>query len=415
MRIRKRAFFEILFPLMTLFFITIGTSFINDMGGAYLRWLFFACVFLYVLLNRRILAYVDVNWRVIFLFYLSWCVLTVLWSDAPMLSLSKSSLFALNSIILLSAGSAWVIQYGVGRAFDWLWFILLAGLASGLLGGASHNSFDSYTNFALYSGLNGNSNAFGFIISIVSPLVFFKLYQYKKLTVQFWFWVCIFLLEIHYLISSYSRSSIVIFLSITGFYVISLPLSKKIIITLCIFFGLLGVLVMMPVSYLESAILSHVFKSNSPVYAETLNTITHSRNKVWKQSVDQAKKGGLIGGGFSVTIGDKFSDQDLSSRKYGREKGNSQLAIMEETGVIGLTLYGIMLILLFYTIIPLYLRSTGMQRVAMGLGIGALVGLLVQSCVEGWWDSAAGPEMISFWALLGVVFGLAYVQKKELT
>jgi hypothetical protein len=136
----------------------------------------------------------------------------------------------------------------------------------------------------------------------------------------------------------------------------------------------------------------------------------HSREDVWRLSFDNAIKGGVFGAGFAVTIGD--TDFKLASQKrYGREKGNSQLAILEETGAIGLLLSSMVIILFYIHSFFYYVRLRGDDKVIMGLVLGSISGLLMESIVEAWWDSL-GPEVICFWMLVGVVFGMIHLSKQ---
>jgi len=414
MHIRKRSFFEITFPLAVVFFICIGTSFLDAMGDSRLRWIFLAIVFLYLFLNKKLLSCINYPWKILLFVYLIWCISTTLWSEVPILSLVKSTFFAVDIVVMLSAGSLWVIKYDYDRSFHWLFLVLVVVWLSGFLGGASEGSLDSFGSFNLYQGLTDNANAFGFTVAIISPLIFLKLYQHKANRWPFLAWFVILLVNIHFLFLSFSRSSIAIFLCIASFFVLSLPLSKKILMAFSLFFGISLMLLMLPASYLKTEVTAHIVKFNGDIIDPNAPLVFQSRSLVWKKSIEQAKKGGIVGGGFAVTIGDKnFSINNLSGVGYGREKGNSQFEIMEETGIIGLILYGLILISFFVHVIPYYRRITGHDKVAMGLALGAIVGLLVESIVEGWWDSAAGPEVICFWTLVGSVYGMIYLQKKR--
>lgn len=412
--IRKRSFFEIAFPLTVVFFVCIGTRFVNAVGASHLRWVFVFLLFLYLWLNKKLLIHINYRWKILLFIYLVWCVSTILWSEVPLVTISKSSMFTFNIIVMLSAGSLWVIKFGFERSLDWLLLILAVALSSGFLGGAAEGSIDPYDGFNLYSGLSGGANDFGFMLAIATPLLFWKLYQYKTNKLRFVIWFSALVIDIHFLLASYSRSSIVIFTCVLAFFSLSLPLSKKILVSISSFFFIIIVLIITPVSYLENMVTNHIIKSNGSIIDPNSSAILQSRSLVWKQSYQQAEKGGIIGGGFSVTIGDKnFSDKNLDQNNgaYGREKGNSQLAIMEETGIIGLVLYAIMLLSFIAYVIPYYLRMKGSDKVAMGVVLGAIFGLLLESIVEGWWDSAAAPELIYFWTLVGVAHGMIYLDR----
>lgn len=414
MWVRKRTFLEIIFPITVVFFTCVGTSFIDAIHATVLRWIFDFILFLYLFLNKKLLLCLK-DWQKILLFsYLIWCVSTTAWSEVPILSFTKSIVFASNVIIMISAGSFWVIKYGFKRSFDWLALLLIVVLFSGFLGSAHTGSASNW-----YTGSEKNANAFGFLVAIVSPLIFWKLYLHKTHKLMLFGWLFIMLVDVRFLFISYSRSSIAIFMCTLAFFVISLPFSKKILLTLLSFFCIIILLIMTPVSYLESIITNHIVKSYGQVSTIDTKDVFHSRNSVWKKSMEQAKKGGVMGGGFAVTIGDKniSSTQLINGAagrvRYGREKGNSQFEIMEETGIVGLILYALILISFFAYVIPYYLRFKGPEKVAMGLSFGVITGLLLESIVEGWWDSSAGPELICFWTLVGIVYGMIYLRKKQ--
>lgn len=413
MRIRKRSFFEIVFPLTVVFFVCIGTSFIDNIGSFYLRWVFIFLLFLFLFINKKILIYITYWWKALLLIYLLWCVSTTLWSQVSLLTFSKSALFAFNIITLLSAGSLWVVRYGFERCLNWLWLILICAFLAAFLGGGS-NSVDSYGAFNLYTGLLRNANAFGFLMAIISPLIFLKLYVTRKKKWLFFSWLLALIIDVRFLMISYSRSSIAIFLCVFAFFCLSLPFSKKILIAISSFFCIMIFLMIIPMSYIDFAILNHIAKVNGGASQLSKKYIFQSRKLVWKKSIEQAKKGGIMGGGFAVTIGDNHvTDKGLSSEAYGREKGNSQLAIMEETGIIGLIFYALILISFFSYAIPYYIRQQGTAKIFMGITLGAIVGLLLESVVEGWWDSAAGPEVICFWTLVGVIYGMIHLYRKK--
>lgn len=397
----------------------MGTSFMDRLGDSYFRWIGDIFLFLYLFLNKKFLIFIN-PWFIFFLFiYLAWCLLTTSWSEVPFLSFVKSSSFIFNVIVMLSIGSLWVFKFGYKCSLNWLFFVLVATLLSGMLGEGTNNltKIDSGV-IDLYSGLTGSANQMGFLSGITASFVLLKLYFNKENKLMFSSWFIIFIVLLYYLLGTYSRSAMAIFICAAGFFFISLPLSKKILIGVTSFFCLLLFLVMTPANYLENLFFMHIVKFGGVADSATsmTNQMLSSRALVWQKSYQQALKGGLVGGGFAVTIGeDDFSKKHIASgAEYGREKGNAQYAIMEETGVLGLVLYSIILITFFSCVIPYYLQLKGSNRVVMGVVLGLIIGLLVESIVEAWWDSAAAPEMILFWLLVGVTFGMTHLQKRKL-
>ena len=139
----------------------------------------------------------------------------------------------------------------------------------------------------------------------------------------------------------------------------------------------------------------------------------YTREEVWSKSFEQAKKGGWFGGGYGVTIGDKDFKGGLTAVGYGREKGNSQLAINEETGLIGLGIYLLSLFVLFKRLIGEQLRlKCSRAGVLLGIVTGTLFGMIMQSVFEAWWVAPGSPESLYFWTLTGVALGITSETKR---
>jgi O-antigen ligase len=139
--------------------------------------------------------------------------------------------------------------------------------------------------------------------------------------------------------------------------------------------------------------------------------VLYTREEVWQVSYDQAKKGGWLGGGYGVTIGETVNANfqgGFTSVGYGREKGNSQLAIVEETGLVGLGIYLASLYLLFARLSKSVLRwPRSPEKMLLSIVVGTLFGMLVGSVFEAWWVAPSSPESVYFWTLAGVALGLA--------
>jgi hypothetical protein len=122
--------------------------------------------------------------------------------------------------------------------------------------------------------------------------------------------------------------------------------------------------------------------------------------------------GGLVGGGYGVSIGDhKVFAGGLTAIGYGREKGNTQMAIVEEVGLVGFAIYLVIHILLLYR-----LQSTasswpsGPHKQVLSLVTGVLMGMMVHSVFEAWWVAPGSPEYVYFWTMAGVAIGLTTYQ-----
>jgi O-antigen ligase len=120
-----------------------------------------------------------------------------------------------------------------------------------------------------------------------------------------------------------------------------------------------------------------------------------------------AKQGGLFGAGYGVSInGGEFSG-GLTTFGYGREKGNTQLAIVEETGIVGLALYMLIVVSLVARLWKAFSAAGDRNlRALIGIVTGSIVGELVIGAFEAWWVAPGSPESIWFWAMVGVALGL---------
>ena len=194
-----------------------------------------------------------------------------------------------------------------------------------------------------------------------------------------------------------------IFISTITFFIFSSGLRRK------------RTIVLASISFL---LVSGVLFFSSLTYTNLLHKgakvdVLESRRDVWDATYLAALQGGWLGSGYGVTIGGaEFSlSGGLSLVNYGREKGNSQLAVIEETGVVGFIFYLLLLVIFFQQAFHCYAVSQGDKKVMMGLILGTMLGLTLQSIVEAWWGAPASPEAIYFWSLFGIVVGIMRTTK----
>ena len=83
-------------------------------------------------------------------------------------------------------------------------------------------------------------------------------------------------------------------------------------------------------------------KAFNKIVLKDFNTVLESRTYLWEPSVKAAKIGGLVGLGYGISEPNILvpgTGSHYESERYIREKGNSLLALIEETGIIGLILF----------------------------------------------------------------------------
>jgi O-antigen ligase len=186
------------------------------------------------------------------------------------------------------------------------------------------------------------------------------------------------------------------------FAVMALTANKKIVLILALALGVSGTVIIAP-QVQESLYNRVVVKGNSE------GEIFYSRYKPWSDSYHAALQGGYFGLGYGVSAGHKEFELGLTAETYGREKGNAQLAIWEETGLVGLTLYTILFLAIFKTFFRAYRAAQGNNdlRVMLGIVGGAALGMIFESVFEAWWVAPGSIESAGFWAIVGIGAGIS--------
>ena len=397
----KRSYWLFLFPLTLMAFVGPVISYVNVVFTTTTRWLAALALTVVVIATGRAVSIFRGPVGLTAIAYLAWCMLTYLWSEVPQLTMMKSVALALVVISMLVGGQQWVARFGWFRAMDYLFPILALALFAAVFGQDAIEFGDE--DLALYTGLAGNPNMLGSLMNMVIPLILWQCYRFRQQRRLLVAWLAVLAIVLVALLLSISRASIVaaavaiiVFLFAVGIRRNALAYGLAAIVAVGACLAIPGL-----VDTLEQR---YVKKSASDPEAD----IFASRQDVWEESYDLALKGGFLGGGFGVTIGDEDFAGGFTAVGYGREKGNSQLAIMEETGIVGLALYVAFLIVLFRMALIPFRQSVDRNMKVMGsLVLGALAGLTAQSLFEAWWVAPGSPEAAYFWALCGVATGLA--------
>lgn len=131
---------------------------------------------------------------------------------------------------------------------------------------------------------------------------------------------------------------------------------------------------------------------------------------LWEPSFEAAKLGGVLGLGYGVSAPEiktpALTGSHYEDGRYIREKGNSILAVIEETGFVGLILFLLPVIYISLKSFRIkYLKFTDNHAIL----ISALVSLLIHAQFEAWW---VGPGSIQFPIFLIIVFSfLPHIKK----
>ena len=392
-----------LFPLTICGFAAAGVGGLDAAFTTSTRWLGLLALALFLLSRRQWLQGMRLNYAPALVGWLTWNIATTLWSEHPALSLVKSSAMALSVITLVSGGFYWV-RSRPGSPLSYLAPLAGVALFAGLAGAGSFvwNS----AGVRLYRGLSSNANYLGMLAAVSLTYPLFALHRARArreswLIFAFWLLVALALAALLWLSGSRAAALAAATL-VLAFSIAATPRRVVFRSAVCVIF-VAGAVLLSPAKVTTAVsrpIVSFATKGRPDVL--------FSRRTVWGRSARAAREGGVAGLGFGVNAGapGKFQIGDLTTGGYARQKANSQLAIIEETGLIGLAAYVIVLTQLFATLLVGLGRVDSSVRVELFLVVGALAGMVIHSVFEGWGTSPGSMESVLFWATAGVGGGL---------
>jgi|GEM_PF-1030494 len=408
--IRRPVFIKYFLPFFCMGWVGVALSFFKGIFTGDARWLFLLILFLFLMTRKKLARLFDKRLALLFFTYGSWCLLTSLWSIVPVLSVVKSTLFFFAICTLVFAGIEWVKFYPWQSALSYLWALAFISLLSALLG--LHSPTDgNYYHGAMMT--RAASNIFGFMMAASLPFFLWTTYEKWDRKAERFVWLATVAVMVFFTFFSMSRASITMVFTIMLCFFLSLQSSKKVKLLSCAIFVAVGALIFSPAvtTKLVNLVGGYVYKGNlqSSHQGEALMSIFSSRTALWQSSYVGAVEGGWSGLGFGACyLKENFNlTQGLTTAGYAREKGNSQLAIIEETGLIGFSLYLILLAYLISRFIRLYITVQSRdQRVLVAILAGSFLGMLLQSVFEGWWYAPGAPEFGYFWLLVGIMRGI---------
>lgn len=128
------------------------------------------------------------------------------------------------------------------------------------------------------------------------------------------------------------------------------------------------------------------------------------RNILWEPSYQAALNGGFIGLGYGITDPTVASNYKKQNRfdELKREKGNSILALVEETGIIGLVLFLLPFLFLIREIFLISFKNSQflISNFEFILPFAFLLTFLVHAQFEAWWVGVSSFYLIVFLTMI---------------
>lgn len=397
--IRASAVRGAIFPLTVFAFSAVGIEYFAVVFSTDTRWLFLAALGAALLPSARLFDILNTKAGLPILLFGLWALLTSLWSIVPELSLLKGIASLSAMFVFSAAGYCWSRGWTSLPGVSYL--APLAGAA--LVASFSGTTVRIGDHVELYEGLAGNPNYLGLIVTAASPATLYMAYRAMTVGRNLPLRLIAVALNLAFAVLLWrtgSRSSMACAAFIVAFAVFAMGISRTLtvgVVAVCLA-GTTAIIV----PEVQQRAYEHLVMKYSPD-----GDVFFSRRLPWQKSVEAAEHGGWVGLGFGTSYGDTNFSIDLSAAGYGREKGNSQLAIVEEIGIVGLVLYCVLIAALALEFAGGFRRLRDRDtRMQLGLVGGLAAGLLVQSCFEAWWTSPGSVESALFWSSVGVGLGL---------
>lgn len=392
------------FPFVLAALVLCGTYLYPPLFNGTTRWLFVLSAFLLACVSKHARFAWKTRTFVFLLIYLAWCLLTATWSEIPELSLYKVAAAFLVMPGMFTLGFVWMMQKkrseDATKSVLWLVPATLVVALSGRTGQGLLEQGQGY-----YAGLTGNSNYLGWMMAVSLPFLVWRAFDRSTPPRQRWVFWALSAVCGYYLLLSQSRAAMIIaFCSFPGFFISSG--SGKRVKMIGIFLSLLIAAFLSIPNLFDFAYSKFILKGTGDDLAYAYE---QSRGNVFEDSLDMAIRGGLFGAGYGISIGSPpFGYRGgLTAVGYGREKGNSPLAIVEETGVVGLVLVVLLLWRIFAAALSAYRLSRNQKdRSIVGMLTGLLLGMVLHSNFEAWWVAPGSAESLFFWGITGMSYAL---------
>jgi hypothetical protein len=389
-----------LLPFLFAAIPTCGTSLLPAVFNGTSRWGFLLLGFAWVLMHFG--KFQTIRSAAVFkllLLLVFWCFVTSIWSEIFLLSFYKSLAFALVVLTMFTLGASWGRKVAIHEALNCFGLFFVVVLLTSLLG----RDQLEFGEVSMFTGLSGNPNYMGFLMATALPFGFWKAYTaaspgHRRT------WLLLNGFVFYHLLISHSRASMLLSAFIVAGFMLGTGLKKYFLHIVIAVFAVVVTVLVFPET-IDVIYEQYVLKGSEKSVA-----FENSRGLAYNLSYDAALVGGVTGLGNGISVGADPSRYQggFSSVGYGREKGSSVLAIVEETGLIGLFFVMTFVLTLFFSAIKLrkYLRANSLIRVVFSMLAGLFLGLVIYSNFEAWWVAPGSAESVLFWGISGVFFGM---------
>ncbi len=203
------------------------------------------------------------------------------------------------------------------------------------------------------------------------------------------------------MLATHSRAALGSFLLLVLFAGLQMKLGRKLVLAYA------GLLILISLYAMRPSTFDFIYHSYVNKRADTMLA---SRGEQMEDSWEAAKEGGVFGEGFGVSVGMSQYWEFTTFSRISREKGNSLLAIVEETGLVGLSFYVAMLFAMFMAIRKYGRTLDPEKKFVANIAMGYFLASLLHGQFEAWFLSF-GPDVSVYWGTIGLAMG--YLARKS--
>ncbi len=389
-------------PALLVAFSAVGVDGLNAIFTTSVRWGVLASALLIVLSHGLPRSLYSSAFMMASLAFCGWAITSSIWSEWTTITILKSMAFVAVVIGATGAGYLWVRRNAIPAALDALGPLLVIALIAAIKGrGPSSYSWIGEST-QLYQGGTDNPNFLGALSAMAVPLPTWKVMSSTSAPRRIGWALCLVALVVVIGISR-SRAALMIVAFIGGGAAAGIGWRRSIPFAVPAAAVLMVVALLMPRSM--ERVTDEVLYKGSREYGGVLA----SRQQTWGESYDAALQGGAWGVGYGVSLGSEMVLTSMTSAVHlGREKGNSQLGIVEELGLFGLILYLAGTLALFGLLQRAGRASLDTRGAALvKLLLGTLAGMTAHSIFEAWYNAPGSMECVYYWVMAGMAVGVA--------
>lgn len=358
-----------------------------------------------------------------------WAALTSAWSPFFQVSLTRTAYFLLISVTSVLLGFLW----GKNERIDLFGFLLPANIivmtvsVYSLVTSSPANAWKGGHGLG-FMGYAGHQNILASAIVFTIPSVLYpllkeiseRLRNKHKGTVTnadlllpfrlISLYLVLFISNLYFLLLSVSRAAL---LTLIIFFLVFIVLSsnwKTIAIALLVLISTFAMFF-----YSTAAVKEFIYKTEKSIGDRRAFNIA--------ATVEAAKNGGLFGIGYGISEhpNDKrvIGHYEHAGKLFIREKMISALALIEETGIMGLLLFLLPIVYVLLKLTKKYflalktsLGSNTSTRINIAMMIAIILAFTVNAQIEAWWVGVGSIQLPLFFMVLGQGIQVATRNKK---